>query len=205
LSEVLEHGYASIGFEGSTLDLAGELGLRPRRTDRLAAREAAPEPRLSLSREFGLGAFPWHTDDAHTLVPARLMLLRTLTVSRTPTLVLDTRAVFSGDERLVEVMRTGTWLVRGELGLFYSAVLGPSDRWRVNPLVMQATGKRAVAADVELRNRVAQSGTVRHEWAEQSRILVVDNARMLHARPAVRDESRVLERTLCDAPGGLGL
>lgn len=71
---------------------------------------------------------------------------------------------------------------------------------------MKATTVEATQAQANLESSLAEAISTPCDWDDVDRVLVLDNGRMLHARPPVpnNDEARRLERVLCEPPNGLG-
>lgn len=160
--------------------------------------------RGTLSARHGLGTFPWHTDGAHWLSPPRLILMRALTRTSTPTLFVDV-AEITRDSCLVDGLRHGSWCVTGRTPHFYAPVLAHDGAVRFNAEVMRPVGQRAILAHSEFTVALRSVPHTKHQWSPGC-VLLVDNGRLLHARPPVPepDSDRRLERTLCGFPNRLG-
>jgi L-asparagine oxygenase len=149
-----------------------------------------------------MGRFPFHTDAAHHRAPPRFVLLRIADGSETttPTELVDFNSL-SISRADVETLRREPWLVRGGVGLkFFSAILfgdGVNLVLRFDPGCMRpASGTNPCGHDI-LSDALAVAGTRRVDW-RPGRMVVFDNWRFLHARPAVQpnDNGRILERIL---------
>jgi hypothetical protein len=148
---------------------------------------------LTFSSIYGMGEFPWHTDGAISISPPRYFVLRSISSGMTePTLLLDVLKILTRRELLTRSMQA----------LFSSRTpLSTS----ITPFVQHLNAMLRVRYDsrtMKPLNRTANliSDLIRdHEpdgriyWT-QNRTVVVDNYRMLHARPAIEDASRLLER-----------
>lgn len=186
--------------------LASQLAVavRSRATLRVQDRESA-RPR-SLSGQHGYGAFPWHTDAATQPRPPRLMFMRSLGRPRTPTLLLDARAVIWDDD-LRRQLSSGSWLIRGAIGSFHVPVIDSRALIRFNPDVMSPASRGAHIAHAATLRMLAEARPLEHRW-RPGEVLLVDNGRMLHSRPQVTAEDhgrRCLERILGDASDRVGL
>ena len=187
------------------VDLANELG-KPvslaagTLTKSLFPKSKDDAPMNSMSALFGLGAFPLHTDMAHWHRPARYVLLRSVSsTSNTPTLVLDTEDFFT--EELREEWARSVWKIKKIRCPFLSTIVSSSSResFRWDPCCMFPFNKAAK----ELKPVIAETleGALRTyghavEWSSPGMALVLDNWRVLHARPAIVDktERRELQR-----------
>src|SRR4051794_25308753 len=74
-------GYAIIDNVGAP-ELGAQLG-RASAAELIIPGEGRTERRRSLSREFGFGCFPWHTDGAVSVRPPRWVILTAMEVSTT--------------------------------------------------------------------------------------------------------------------------
>src|SRR3954453_21363414 len=79
LAEVSKRGYAILDNVSADL-VTSRLG-RASEPELLVPRNASGEQRRSLSRTFGLGPFPWHTDGAIALRPPRWIVLSAVQIS----------------------------------------------------------------------------------------------------------------------------
>lgn len=149
----------------------------------LESTATAAGDRWSHSDHYGFGSFPWHTDGAVAVEPPRWMVLACEAIdgpSRTELL--------APSYNLLRRMRRCVMRVRNRAGkLRYlpavSPVMSGSIRLRWDPRVCEPN-------DPELSELIeAQGPTAACEWV-RGRILVVDNWRLLHRRPAV-DPARV--------------
>lgn len=155
----------------------------------LAIEEAAPR---SLSKLYGRGQQPWHTDLAHRLCPARFVLLACVHPGSAAvvTELSDTRA--SLEPCLAEGGNSEPFLVRGGRNSFYATVLDQrSGRLRYDPACMSPTSSAGSRMAQAISSRQATTAV---EW-KRGRILILDNWRMLHRRQDASDAAdRVLAR-----------
>jgi alpha-ketoglutarate-dependent taurine dioxygenase len=143
----------------------------------------------SLSGVYGLGAFPWHSDGAVSSSPPRWLLLQAIELSY-PTCT----ELLVPDADLIAALRETTLRARdrsGQTKYLPAIVPVPAGGFRLRWDPRTCTPRTGLAVeDIEER-----SPTVRIEWAV-NRLLVVDNFRVLHRRPAVQGQGkRVLVRT----------
>jgi len=171
----------------------------------LRAREREHARPGTLSARFGREAFPWHTDGAHLGLPPRISLMRALEPSVTPTLVLDLQLHLESADDLRRGLRRGVWTVHGGGRPFHAPAISSHGQIRFNAAIMTPRTFEAMEAHAALESLLAAASGTPCTWSDADHVLVIDNARMLHARPPVEDEARRLERTLCESPHGLGL
>ena len=137
----------------------------------------------------GYGAFPWHTDGAISLNPPRWMMLECL-VAETST----STELLLPDENALSLLRKVVLKMTDQIGrsrfLPAAVPLGKGRfRLRWDPRV-GVPGDPGIIDSIESRGA---SNTM--DWQEEA-VLVVDNYRILHRRPAVRhDAKRILRRT----------
>lgn len=196
------------GSSAELVELASRLGspVAARRSgpllDRLvpkATGEAAPR---SLSAAYGFGRFPFHTDAAHHRSPPRFVLLRCASCTPTgvPTLVADFDGMqFTPSE--LKTLKREQWVVRGGRGrTFYAPLLDEIDgrrRIRWDPGCMSPVAGTTPVGQEIVAGALRSADATEIRWHE-GEVTILDNWRMLHARPAVSrdDELRVLERIM---------
>ena len=189
--------------ERSLLEVARLIGASVMDHRYLVPRDRTSASPQTLSAEHGLGAFPWHTDGATWTTPPRFIIMRSIGETRTPTAWLDGRAAMNG-AAFDQHLRTGTWLVKGRIPFYTSAIDSTTSSIRFNPDVMSPASPQARLAHTSLANVLHSAPALMHHWTV-GEVLVFDNHRILHARPAVRhDDERRLERVLCGSPVGMG-
>ena len=167
--------------------IAATLG-RVGSTSDLLPRDNAEADPWSLSGRYGLAAFPWHTDGAISMRPPRWLALRAVRLSKpTSTHLLEP------DSGLLSALRGTVLRVRDRAGRVrhLPAALPDGARWclRWDPRICSPRGKLSVD-EVE-----AQQPTSVIDW-RPNRLLIIDNTRLFHRRPAVDSGSdRLIERT----------
>jgi hypothetical protein len=189
------------------LSLAESLGeVTPSRAGGPPVDELRPKPSSeaqprSLSGQHGLGAFPYHTDAAHHLLPPRYVLLRLASERRSvvKTLVASLPRRLRLNDR--QTLEHDVWLVDGGRGRFLTSVLSHVDgqsceMFRFDEGCMRPADKTCGAARTVILRILANRG-VAIEWVP-ARTIVLDNWRTLHAREGapLDDADRVLERVL---------
>jgi len=167
----------------------GRVGLR--------ARQAHP---LAMSSLFPNGNFPFHTDTAHWVRPARYLILfcGLLPAKIRPTRLLDS---WSFIEDLARVLSCGVWRTRVH-PRFYTLVLSQGQQGRIvrwdqgilEPCNEAARNGREAMIDFLDTPPCAET----FDWRPNA-ILIIDNWRMLHTRghePMPTDPERALGRLL---------
>ncbi len=152
----------------------------------------------------GLNAFPPHTDMAHWPVPPRFLAMRTRkAMDGIPTQLLDREAI-KLDAHTNALLRRSVWRItrvrRPYLCSVYFDCHGQSGiRWDTCTMIPQGQ----IATDVqpsllELIDGAFRNERAEHEWTSAEEVLVIDNWRVLHARPEIPEGAigRELERVL---------
>lgn len=207
-SEVRRNGYFHSGpfNEKDFLGLAVSLGdLRADRYDTDLVREIRPEPRNgskpnTLSGRYGTGAFPFHTDAAHWIAPARFLLLYCIDPGRArrKTLLIDSASwVLSVAER--RLLCAEVWAA-AHLHPFLCTVAKQTEnrlQFRFDEACMSPLTTNASKARDIVRSQIKASDVIAIEW-EAGHLLVIDNGRMLHARgeAPISDRDRTHKRVL---------
>jgi len=156
----------------------------------------------TTSSKYGFGTFPPHTDFAHWPEPPRWLLFRLASeASKTPTLLFDS-VNLRLDEKFGAHWRRAVWRVdrvcrRFLCSMDFSVDDRKAIRW--DPEVMRPHGPLASAIATDLAREINATAYIEAEklfWTCHDSALLVDNWRMLHARPTVADDDRhrVLER-----------
>ncbi|MCA1403051.1 TauD/TfdA family dioxygenase [Ensifer sp. IC3342] len=189
--------------EQSTIEVANSIGypLKPRDgplVQRLTPKAEAPPN--TYSGNFGLNAFPFHTDLAHWRSPPRYLLLRCLNGYKdVPTLLIDGIALASaiGLNLLGRAIVKGRRPQNGAVPLLrlYDQVDGCA-RLRWDEIFLKPAGRAGQDACDRMRQAIADGPHLPIALHEPGDTLIIDNWRMLHARSPVAAgrEDRVLER-----------
>lgn len=143
---------------------------------------------------FGLGGFPFHTDLAHLSSPPRYLLLRCIRgYADVPTLLLDGRKIAAevGRDAMARALMRPRRPQGG--GLSMRRLLETVDgdeliRWdQVYLEPSSPVGRQVSAAWRTLINEAAPTPVA---MADDGDVLIIDNWRMLHARPPISSERR---------------
>lgn len=152
----------------------------------------------------GLNAFPPHTDMAHWPVPPRFIAMRIRkAMTSIPTQLLDREAI-KLDAYTNALLRRSVWRIarvrQPYLCSVYFDYHGQSGiRWDTCTMIPHGQ----IATDIrprvlELIDDALRNERAEHEWTSADEILVINNWRILHARPEIPDGAigRELERIL---------
>ncbi|MDP9821052.1 TauD/TfdA family dioxygenase [Nocardioides massiliensis] len=187
LRSLMATGFATFQSRRDAQPAIASLGIEDSPTTLVPKPKATSDP-WSHSDLYGYGAFPWHTDGAVATTPPRWMVLECERLERAShTELLDLPA------ELLDRLRRLPMRVRDRNGRvrFLSAyrVVNGVRCLRWDPRV-------CVVKDTELSHLIGQQPpTVLCEWAA-GRVVIVDNWRLLHRRPAVDPgAARTLLRT----------
>ena len=162
-----------------------------------AKSEAHP---CSLSRHYGTGAFPLHTDTAHWRTPAHYVLLRAAAVDDPcrPTLILDSRSLqLNASDRCL--LKRAVFAVRSGRSSFLTTIVpGDEQFFRFDRDCMFPKSPSAVRALSILASAETSCPVIEIHWAA-NRTLVLDNWRFLHGRSGgdgKDTDNRLLHRVL---------
>lgn len=156
----------------------------------------------TASRIHGTGEFPFHTDLAHWPTPARFVVMgNTDVISNTPTLLLDTRTDKTFQE-FRPLAKRAIWKVSMTRRPFMCSMLfshGNTEglRWDANVMSPSNSAADEIAEWLPAELPLSERDNVQPiYWDQTGRTLIVDNWRVLHARPAVpaTDSTRTLQR-----------
>lgn len=188
------------------LEIAYELGtpvapLRRPLVHPLVARSRQRSRAKSLSGIHGLGAFPAHTDVAHWPRPARYVILQCLTNEPSvPTVLLDGRALI--DVASSRGWGNTAWKVVNVSRPFCCSILfecsdGPALRWDLGCMIpIDGRGNEVREEFLDMLPGLCRANSETVLLSPRD-VLVIDNWRTLHQRPAVPEgKLRVLNRVL---------
>lgn len=148
-------------------------------------------------------AFPYHSDGAYQAEPPRWLILycAECETGAASTLLADPLPhADTADRRL---LLSEPWRIHQSGARRATRLLeriDGRDRLRWDPMVMRPFIARGAQASERLATLIARAGEVRHAWSANS-LLLIDNWRMLHARPPCDDlAGRTLWRLLLRQP-----
>lgn len=192
------------GLRSLTLELASGLGkpVRGRSQDvveALTPKNSENAPPASLSKKYGLDAFPFHVDAAHWTVPARYLILCCVNPgdSAVPTQLVH-RDMASLSEGEHQAARSGVFLFKNGRKSFYSSIFSLDREFiRYDPGCMEPQTPDADQA-LQLFSH-ERLGRLAHtvDW-QAGDVVIIDNWQMLHARAGVNKScsNRLLLRCL---------
>ncbi|ERY78018.1 hypothetical protein DZA24_25010 [Pseudomonas aeruginosa] len=146
----------------------------------------------TYSGNYGLGCFPFHTDLAHWRTPPRYLLLRCVTGHPdVPTLLLDGQYIF--DAVTLNILTRAIFLPRRPrsgtlelLRLYESTSDGYCFRW--DELFLKPASKIGDFASLRVKEQLDKCDPLRIALTLVGDTLLIDNWRMLHARPLIPPE-----------------
>ncbi len=170
------HGWVVVDDETMARALISVLG-EEEKAQELSARAASDSPPGTHSAQYGLGAFPWHTDGAIARRPPQYVLLRPVQLSGpTVTELLDPPVDMRRRLRRVTLLVQRSTGRRSYLPALMSAPTG-YERLRWDPRA-KVRGDESVVAEI-----AAMGPTATIHW-EIGRLAVINNHRLLHRRPS---------------------
>lgn len=206
VDEVMTQGYGfAEGYrpEADIVAIAAALGKPLMPWTRGLIQELVPRASATpntYSGMYGLQRFPFHTDLAHWPLPPRYLLLRCINGHEDiPTLLLDGRRLI--DFLTPDILKRAIFKQRrprnGSLSLlrlYAPAEVGDLLRW--DQAFIKPASKIGDIADRQIRCWLAQADPSHVALARRGDILLVDNWRMLHARPSIPAgrQNRKIER-----------
>lgn len=203
-----EKGYhCSHGFnEADLLTISGALGIptadkRGEIVKTLKPEKPSDPNRSTLSSKYGTGAFPFHTETAYWLSPARFVALYCVNPgsSRRPTHVIDSYEwnLSPNDDQTLcnEVWKVFTGINPFLCTIGKKTMSGLMIRFDMD-CMKPALLSRGKASDIVFRE--IESQKVRSIDWQVGDLLVIDNYRMIHARgtSSTNDSDRHLKRIL---------
>lgn len=149
----------------------------------------------TISSQYGLHQFPWHSDGAVDKDPPRYVLLRAEIVDHNSatTDILDLHSLLDG-KALQKYSRLVCEVSTRRDSYLAPFVTSRDGTWcaKWDPLRMKALGRKAG----EFRRDVmGAEPTKRHQW-DIGDLLVIDNWRCLHRRSRASTAPRVLQRVV---------
>ena len=205
-SSLLTSGWTVLDTSESLVTVAARFGkpvpsrLDSALVDILTPTPSTAAPRRSLSAIYGTGAFPYHVDGAYFPDSPHFVLLRAEAAEgyRRPTLLIDTRTLFSTAER--SVLIHGVWRVAARRS-FLTSVMSPEGsaafKFRFDRDCMTPLTRSAICADELIVRRVSDAIPTAVDWTP-GKTIVIDNWRILHGRGpgSAEPEHRILSRVM---------
>lgn len=151
----------------------------------LLPKQQSDAPPRSLSKIYGMGAQPLHTDGAHLTRPPDFVALWSAEPNLTSTFVWSVR------HASVKIpyfdLKSGLFLVNSGPRQFLAHAY-EGDTFRYDPGCMTPSDARAKIGAEYFRTAIADAH--QHQWTQQNMLLIIDNRRALHARGAIEDGDR---------------
>lgn len=140
----------------------------------------------SLSANFGLGEFPFHTDGAYLRTPPRYIILRYVRgiLNPTPTIFCDLKSI---NEFAKHELKFHVWKVKSRNASFYSNILSEDERiYRYDTCIMNPVNKNNSNAAL-FENLITSMPMQEVKW-EENKTIVINNWTCVHKRPEVNNE-----------------
>lgn len=153
--------------------------------------DAAPN---SYSGIFGLGRFPFHTDLAHWRVPPRYIVLRCVRGYADVTTQLVDGAAIAAQVGPIEMRRALVTPRRPSLGRFDMLRLSQrevsADVLRWDEVFLKPASRVGERVFVRVRSCIEDALPAPIALVDPGDVAIIDNWRMLHARPAIAANRR---------------
>lgn len=205
--ELDEQGWTlvtGINTQSDLLELARSIG-RPLPTPTgelikvLTPTPQANARRATLSKTYGTGAFPLHTDTAFWPVPSRYVVLRANGDTRRDTTILTfTDLIGEGPEQLSTLIDRSVWRVRTPSARFYCSMrfrCGRAAGWRYDAQCMIPVNSASANVQEILNELISRAQLRLINWTGDV-AAVLCNWHVLHGRGAAppNEGNRILER-----------
>lgn len=153
----------------------------------------------SLSAQYGYEPFPFHTDGAHLEIPPEFMLLAAQQQDAGDSPTHLKRLWAPPPPASADDMRQGVFRVDAGRRSFYATCQSADGRMRFDPGCMAPIDPRSRRLCTAI---LGVEPDFSHRWTRPDEILIVDNARVMHARGHVDNSSRrALYRVLLSTAG----
>lgn len=153
--------------------------------------------KLSMSKKYGLNAFPYHTDCAYYTIPPRLIFFRIKNINNSSATMLMRVKDLSLNNQTLEYLKSGLFLIKGYKKLFYSHLL-IDNIFRWDEDCIEPIDKYAKVGTEIIQKSIINTQSHKHYWQNINKILIVDNWQILHAREKCNNTERALERILVE-------
>ncbi len=205
LSDLKCNGF--VQFKGNTLgidslDIANEIGVAARvegadMVQSLVPTDSKNKEASSYSGNFGMDAFPFHTDLAHWYKPPRFLLLRCIKPSSDVyTGILPSAPLFI--EENYNDLRRALFRPRRRLdGRLSPLRLFEKNLYRWDTLFLSPLSRMAKSLQIRIEQRIKESSPHKVFLAEGGDCVLIDNWNTFHSRSAVppKASNRKIERT----------
>jgi alpha-ketoglutarate-dependent taurine dioxygenase len=153
----------------------------------------------SFSNKYGYGEFPFHTDTAFWLQPARYIVMASMLASDTDTVIIDLGQLVNMLSNNIQMLaKSAIFSVKTTQVSYYTrAILGNtlSDGIRFDSCCMSPANESARCLQKNIIETSQKIEPVKIRWSG-SNAVVIDNWKALHGRKAIDQEfeSRTLAR-----------
>ncbi|WP_397299203.1 TauD/TfdA family dioxygenase [Nonlabens ulvanivorans] len=151
----------------------------------------------SFSYNYGLSAFPYHTDTAFDNTPANYFLLTSLYNSKTTTNIIDSHSIINNlNNEEIKILKKSIFLLSTPQEKKFTNLIFVKNKKtgiRFDPNIMTPYNSYSKDALAILNEQITKTKTIEIKWNKEQ-ILIVDNWRCIHSRSNVIDEKRTLKR-----------
>lgn len=156
-------------------------------------------PSKSISKKYGLSAFPYHTDTAHWEQPARYICLACEDVgtTKTPTHLISMSHI-DIDEQIQNHLQHVLYLVTNGRKSFYTTILERNphkQHWRWDSTCMKSVDKAGNKLKKKFTDILETTNHICISWTRGD-LLILDNYSMMHARGQASIDGRKIRRIL---------
>ncbi len=165
--------------------------------DHLVPIKSSDAHQQSLSINFGIGDFPFHTDGAYFKTPPRYIIMRYLkgTPNPTPTILCDLNKLNSDDK---ENLKNCIWKVKSRNNDFLSTILSDNETfYRYDKCVMTPVVSKNQNG-FYFESLIANLPKKEINWTI-NKAVIIDNWTNLHTRPKVNEQEinyRMIQRIM---------
>lgn len=161
--------------------------------DHLVPTESSDAHPQSLSANFGIGNFPFHTDGAYFKIPPRFIIMRYLNgiTNPTPTVVCDLNQISTDDKGFLKYC---IWKVKSRNNDFLSTILSDEenyyryDRCIMTPVLSKKQNESYFESVIDELPKTEINWTI-------NKVVIINNWTTLHTRPKIK-EQEVKNRTI---------
>lgn len=205
LEDVVENGWLEVEFEkfNSLFEFASYYGrpvgsrLSSVAGDILRPMSQSDTKKYSMSRKYGLGVFPYHTDCAYYTRPPRFIFFRATNTDTSCATMLLRLSDLNLSIKELKCLQSGLCIVKGYMKSFYSSYLENGIfRWDID--CIEPLDKEACIAGELVGNRISVFKPYKYYWGDKNKVLIVDNWQVIHAREQCGNNNRALERILVE-------